>query len=73
MYLSNQKPVESIVGAEMIELSLEHLASVSGGGGPGNTVSVIGDNCKASKPQTDKAGNTTIIVTCQADTHVSYK
>ena len=46
---------------DSIELSLEHLASVSGGE---ETIQLTGKNCTVTT-KTDKAGNTTLTMTCR--------
>jgi hypothetical protein len=70
MDLSNQKQAETIVGAEMIELSLEHLASVSGGVTQTSTTVISGQNC-TYKEHTDRQGNSTVTVTCQSPPVIS--
>jgi hypothetical protein len=58
------KQADTIVGGETIKLSLEHLASVSGGGTDGGTVIVekgaVGTNCTA----TVNADNTGVTYHC---------
>lgn len=70
MDLSNQKQAEMIVGVEMIELSDEDLASVSGGGpDAGTTSQTVTCICPAGTYPSTKVGhdenkNLTVTVTC---------
>ena len=71
MDLSNQTRAETIVGAEMNELSLEYLASVSGGG-DGNTVAITCKDAKVTDAGTSY-GQDRITVTCQSPPKVVQK
>ena len=52
------------------ELSLDDLASVSGGGGNNsNSITVKGTNCNIDT-HVDRLGNTTVTMTCDSVQHV---